>query len=1427
MSESRFKGIENDVGRLQAEVVELRKRIAGTWELTAESKVSTWDWDQNGFENTTDSTLAWTDSSPDRTLSIQPTGTDFKFWVAGQRYISTGDTVQITDVEGVHVIYYDGATLTALANPTEAQISSIIRTKATVSIVYWDTSASTAIYVGEERHGKLMSPSTHAYLHFTEGLRYLSGLGLNTLSVDQSGNDNAHAQFGVDAGEVTDEDLYLAIAAVASGTGLPIYYMLGAGAEWQKYAKSGFSVRTYDGTSSTRLAWNEYTGGAWQLTEVANTDFVLCHVFATTEKDSPMVAIMGQNDYATKSAAQSGALVEIYSLILDDILPPEIKPVATVIFQTRNIYSNDVQARVVSTDDGDDYVDWRSETISRVAVSTTDHNALTNVTSDQHHNQVHELAGADHTATGLTVGHVIRATGATTFAWAELQHDDLGGVAADQHHTGFIGLDGDSGSATPDGSDAVTIAGGTAISTSAATSTVTVTHASGDYGDLHTNYTEHDQNETVSGAWTFENNLTTRHIFPQATDTYDLGSSTVLWRKGWLSELDAVLFAENTITLLGGWFYVTKYAGTVQEDVDGSETAIDLGVSDSVLSANDFIVFRQSLKVEYMQLTSYAGANVWNVTRNVDGSGANTWPQGAPFAVFGYTGDGRIELNAYDTPRMSILSQGSTYNSQTEYVRLGDLNGLADYTSQEFGIFIGDYAGDSWMAYDPTNGLRLDGSAIIDGTVQATAFTNDLGAMFFSQADGLLLLGPGCEITTTSWTSQRRQPSLISGAFHREGGRWTGTRGLVIEEGTVNLVVNPSLETNATGYSGAGTPTSAARASDESRFGDYSYKVVTGVNAFAGGQNGTNISISTLTDYAVSLWIKCSVSGVPMRIRVNLDNSGVQTINFTSALGWNRISGIVTSDGSDTAIDYIRLAKVNDATDLTFWIDGLQVEESSYVTTYCDGSLGTGYSWSGTAHASTSTRTATQVNLDDQAGLLDGNDAFSVSLWWQAPYDYDGTWPVASGSNFLFDVYEDATNYVRIVFNSSDNTIRAEYRESSTVSSTYELTFSAGDWVHIVVNVDTSGDLELAVNGVIRDTDDMSARSSISPDQMNLGSDRAGATRAGGVYSELAIFDRVLTAGEIAALYSRGSAMVDAGLLDAPGVYLFDGRFSLQSSTVGKHTEIVAAGMGVYEDTGPTGVGRILGGFVNATSKELDLASDDLGWFGYNSSDVLQVAWWASGSNAGKIIAGAGNIVLDSSGLTIDAGTQYQNAVNWDASGSKVGYIYTDITGTVRVRADAPSASEVGTIVLRATNSDGGVSGESEIIINSAKTAVDGYIEITSDGDVTVYLGDALGNDSFEIRDSGLSLRSRLDSDGHLRVAGGLFVGSVGSAPSAGAIHFLERSSDPAEPGEGEAVIWMSDGTEKGSDGDVMIASKAGGTTRYTTLFDHSAGAVW
>ena len=50
-----------------------------------------------------------------------------------------------------------------------------------------------------------------------------------------------------------------------------------------------------------------------------------------------------------------------------------------------------------------------------------------------------------------------------------------------------------------------------------------------------------------------------------------------------------------------------------------------------------------------------------------------------------------------------------------------------------------------------------------------------------------------------------------------------------------------------------------------------------------------------------------------------------------------------------------------------------------------------------------------------------------------------------------------------------------------------------------------------------------------------------------------------------------------------------------------------------------------------------------------------------------------------------------------------------------------------------------------------------------------------------------------------------------------------ERNSDPDDPDEGESVMWQSDGTGSGDDGDIMFKITAGGSTKTTTLIDFSA----
>ena len=350
----------------------------GRWLLSKSVPVGT-----NGFDvkvgPPTTTTLTFTPGT--RTFSIQPTGADFDYYVGGKLFTSTGDTVVITDVEGLHWIYYDtDGTLTVQA--PGGTDDDLILTKCLVGNVYWNATDNDEVIVGDERHGYVMSPATHYHFHECLGSLYDSGLSLGNFDIDGSGADATAAQFDVADGTIHDEDIEHDIEdgspqQLVNAT-IPTLYRLGVGGAWRKLdATANFPVA--DGTIDLRLDWNDYNGGTWQLLEVTNNNFVLTHYFATNDINTPIVGIMGQNEYANRAAARTGAEVELLSISLAGLPGAEYVPIATVIWQTNDTYTNQVAARIRSTEGGDDYIDWREAKITGSGSSTVDHESLANL----------------------------------------------------------------------------------------------------------------------------------------------------------------------------------------------------------------------------------------------------------------------------------------------------------------------------------------------------------------------------------------------------------------------------------------------------------------------------------------------------------------------------------------------------------------------------------------------------------------------------------------------------------------------------------------------------------------------------------------------------------------------------------------------------------------------------------------------------------------------------------------------------------------------------------------------------------------------------------------------------------------------------------------------------------------------------------------
>jgi hypothetical protein len=372
------------------------------------------------------------------------------------------------------------------------------------------------------------------------------------------------------------------------------------------------------------------------------------------------------------------------------------------------------------------------------------------------------------------------------------------------------------------------------------TNQVTVSNGNGVSGnptlslpqDIHTGASPQFVGLTLTG------NLSTAGVasslIPSATDTYDLGSSTKLWRKGWLSELDTVLFAQNTVTLVGGWLMLTKNEGSVPtgQDVTTGATSIDFGQS---MTVGDFVLFRGSLAVEYVQVGSLVSGTRYNVTRNLDGTGANAWPAGSVYAVLGATGNGRIELNANATPRISLIQQGATYNAQTELLRVGDLNGGWGYSAETYGFAAGQYGSASavWVSVETSNGFRLGRDTLTMWQVDTSAnvtmglvATNSGNAFWNNSNKRLEFRGGAAGTVVSSYIDTSGQfvmaNAAVSGIISITGSLYAGNAnqvlldggGVTLDGGSKVLFQSSSINVSrlATTVSGVGGGTSATMA---------------------------------------------------------------------------------------------------------------------------------------------------------------------------------------------------------------------------------------------------------------------------------------------------------------------------------------------------------------------------------------------------------------------------------------------------------------------------------------------------------------------------------------------------------------------------------------------------------------------------------------
>lgn len=183
---------------------------------------------------------------------------------------------------------------------------------------------------------------------------------------------------------------------------------------------------------------------------------------------------------------------------------------------------------------------------------------------------------------------------------------------------------------------------------------------------------------------------------------------------------------------------------------------------------------------------------------------------------------------------------------------------------------------------------------------------------------------------------------------------------LRVEAGTTNLVPNPSFETGTAGWSLLGTNT-LAQSSAQAQSGTSALRCTYGNNtvlAFIG-----SLVLPSAGTYTFSAWVYVPADWDGGRIEVH-GWSYVGSTTVASAQAdmsrrdqWQRIWETFTVAG-DLDGQPVVLTASAPTTGRAIYVDAVQLEAGARASSYADGSLGAGYAWTGTTHASSSTRAA-------------------------------------------------------------------------------------------------------------------------------------------------------------------------------------------------------------------------------------------------------------------------------------------------------------------------------------------------------------------------------------------------------------------------------------------------------------------------------------
>lgn len=386
-------------------------------------------------------TISYVDGT--RTFTIAPVSGSFSFWANGTKYTKNSPiSISWPFIEGIHYFYFDqngNLQTTIFPSDMEPVYQGV---GASIATVYWDTDNLIVNMFTDERHG-FMPQDVQLPWHLVFGSQWITGGGFNNLNLGD-GSLDGYSQFGINNVRISDQDI---ISWINNGSpealdpilNAQVFYRNGPNGNWRAKTADGYvfiqsGSAGYTGPNG-RIAYNNYNGSNWTLTEADQDNYVIVFICATNSPNTPVVSVLGQHEYANVSDARNAVSIEAATITDPSISFAALVALGAVIYQTNSTYGSNVKARLVAVDfTGSAWVDLRgtrggvvSSAGSSIALSTiapvnVDKSTALTGTSEEAARSDHKHDISTAIASGLSVGGSSTEGTASTLARSDHEH---------------------------------------------------------------------------------------------------------------------------------------------------------------------------------------------------------------------------------------------------------------------------------------------------------------------------------------------------------------------------------------------------------------------------------------------------------------------------------------------------------------------------------------------------------------------------------------------------------------------------------------------------------------------------------------------------------------------------------------------------------------------------------------------------------------------------------------------------------------------------------------------------------------------------------------------------------------------------------------------------------------------------------------------